>query len=111
MKKAFELILILVIIAMALVSCSSNKLVGSWSNEVKIGSVSAKDTYTFNDDNTGSITIMNGISLNFNYEVEGDQLTIKGDLSGYEGTYTYKIDGDNLSLTESGITITLVREE
>ena len=111
MKKTFVLFLVLIIAAMALVSCSSNKLVGSWSHEVTIGSVSAKDTYTFNDDNTGSITIMNGISLSFNYEVEGDQLTIKGDLSGYEGTYTYKVDGDNLSLTENGITITLVKEK
>ena len=72
MKKTFAFILVLVITAMALVSCSSNKLVGSWSYETKIGAVSAKATYTFNEDNTGSITIIGGVSLNFNYEVEGD---------------------------------------
>ena len=51
------------------------------------------------------------MSLNFNYEVEGDQLTVKGNLSGYEGTYTYKVDGDNLSLTQNGTTITLVKNK
>lgn len=107
MKKTFAFILVLVITAMALVSCSSNKLVG----EAKIGAVSAKATYTFNEDNTGSITIIGGVSLNFNYEVEGDQLTVKGNLSGYEGTYTYKVDGDNLSLTQNGTTITLVKNK
>lgn len=79
--------------------------------ETKIGAVSAKATYTFNEDNTGSITIIGGVSLNFNYEVEGDQLTVKGNLSGYEGTYTYKVDGDNLSLTQNGTTITLVKNK
>lgn len=111
MKKTFAFILVLVITAMALVSCSSNKLVGSWSYEAKIGAVSAKATYTFNEDNTGSITIIGGVSLNFNYEVEGDQLTVKGNLSGYDGTYTYKVDGDNLSLTQNGTTITLVKNK
>ena len=111
MKKTFAFILVLVITAMALVSCSSNKLVGSWSYETKIGAVSAKATYTFNEDNTGSITIIGGVSLNFNYELEGDQLTIKGNLSGYEGTYTYKVDSDKLSLTQNGTTITLVKNK
>ena len=36
---------------------------------------------------------------------------LKGNLSGYEGTYTYKVDGDNLSLTQNGTTITLVKNK
>ena len=86
MKKTFAFILVLVITAMALVSCSSNKLVGSWSYETKIGAVSAKATYTFNEDNTGSITIIGGVTLNFNHEAEPDQLPITGNPPGHAGT-------------------------
>lgn len=104
MKKTCRIIafaLILVTAVLCLVSCG-NSLAGTWEGEAKIGE------YSFEGDGKGKITV-GGVSTDFTYKTDGEKLTLtKTVMSVSINTeYTYKVEGEKLTLTESKTGVTL----
>lgn len=116
MKKGLKLVaLVLVVVAVSgLASCdllNPNKLVGTWSRSAAGATLS----WTFERDKTGEISssilgISSSIDFTYTYTADTVTITYVDDTTGPSETYDYSIDGDVLSLTYSGLTLTLTKE-
>lgn len=108
MKKtvisAVALTLCVLFTVFSLTACGGSKsdLVGTWDSQDAEGSA-----VVFNDDGTGAYK-MDDVSMNFEYEEDGDKLTITAKGVSEKGEFTFKIDGETLSMTdkETGSTLT-----
>lgn len=117
MKKIISAILVSVFALSLLAGCSKSKaIVGSWSYQQKtILNVVTERTYTFNEDGTGSVPVLEGtMNKNMTYVLEGSTLTIKrGELLDAitgEEKYTVKILGNTMTLTaQDGTSIELTK--
>lgn len=113
MKKASILICALLILSLVLCACGGGKssLVGTWAGEKDGISISI----TFNEDKTGSMAVMGGlITAGFTYTDDGGKIVMTPE-EGMEdymsfSEVTYSIDGDTMSFTGDGDTITLTRQ-
>ena len=111
-KKVLALVLALVIVCSLLAACGAKKgdsLVGDWASEDFDG----KFVYTFKEDGTGNYDAY-GTDMPFTYKVDGDKLSIQyGDVDVPWAT-TFKIEGDTLTIYEDGgdetITMTRVKD-
>ena len=77
---------------------------GKWEDEYGLSS------YEFDD---GDVTIgALGMDFEGTYTISGDTLTITYEIMGYDTTleYTFEVNGDELKLTESGVTSTYKRK-
>ncbi len=110
MKKILALSIVAVMM-MLFCSCSSDaSIVGDWTAEISESGITVTTTYTFNEDNTGKISVM-GVDVKFTYEIDGDKITIKSEALGEEvnETMTYSLDGDKLTITSEGETLEFTR--
>ncbi len=109
MKRAFAIILVVVMTTVMLSSCTLpwQSVVGTWKREETILGVVTETTYVFNEDGTGTMTLV--LDFDFTYTIEGNQLTITTTTLGIESSevYTYKRSGNTLTLTNDSETITL----
>ena len=98
MKKFFAVVLALMM-TLICCSCSSDSVVGKWSF--------GGSTYTFNEDNSVSISINGAINYDGTYEIDGDKITVKvsGMLGEKTEELTYYLKGDTLTL-EGDVTLT-----
>ena len=105
-KRVFALALVLAM-SLSLVACGGS-IEGTWSIEED----GIKGSWTFEDDGKGEMSI-GGMSVDFTYETDGDELTITTELMGEksEDTYTYEIDGDTLTLKNDDEKIELTKED
>ncbi len=106
MKKTLKMLAIIAILMVAmlgLTGCGSKKdesaknvnpIVGSWKYE------NGDYMYTFKEDGTGEYSYYS-TKMEFTYKTEGDKLSItyKGSTAPFETTY--KIDGDTLNVNDS----------
>ena len=104
MKKTCRVIalaLVLVTTVLCLVSCG-NSLKGTWEGEAKIGE------YSFESDGKGKIAV-GSLSTDFTYKTDGDKLTLTKTVAGVsiDTEYTYKVAPKMLSLHESNPVIAL----
>ena len=106
MKKLVSLSLVAVMM-FALVACGGSDIVGTWTTTQNGVTV----TYTFEEDGTGSANTA-GIAMDFEYEVDGNEISMKLSFFGetQEGTGTFEIDGDTLKLTIDGETAEFTRK-
>lgn len=94
--------------AFALLACGKkDSIVGSW----KISQDGTEVTYEFKDDGTGSLKL-GDISVNTEYQTEGDKLKLKATLLGEtdETEYTYSVKDGKLTLTQDGESLTLTKQ-
>ena len=93
------LALVLCLCALVLVSCGSNKLVGTWTGSESAMGVSVETQFTFNEDGTGKLGTM-GVNVDFTYTASDGKLFITTEVFGVSDTteYTYEIKGDTLTL-------------
>lgn len=106
-KKGFALALVLAM-SLSLVACGAN-IQGEWVGEED----GIEYSYEFDKDGEGSMSV-GGLSVDFEYEVDGDELTITYEILGEktEEEYTFEISGDTLELTdEDGDTLELEKDK
>ena len=96
MKKNIVLALILFVSLLLLVGCGKKGLVGSWKSEAYQGAY----VYTFNEDGTGYYDAA-GNKMEFTYKVDGEKISIlyTGNTDPFETTFT--VDGDTLNVKDS----------
>lgn len=96
-----------IIIVVILAVGGKGNIVGTWSLTEDGQTI----TCTFDEDGTGELAYeFAGMSMQFEYETDGDNLDIT--VYGSTSTSTYKIDGDELTITDgNGESQTLTRED
>ena len=107
MKKIVKLTVTLLLLS-TLFACSSQKLVGKWTNKSQIIEYSCE----FFEDSTCRISVF-GIGVNRPYSVEKDEIHvyITDDKSMYD-TYKFSIKNDQLTITDtSGTSIIFTKEK
>lgn len=114
MKKT--LIIAVCMAFLLLCSCaavSSVAIVGEWESNESVLGVDIETTYVFNDDGTGELKTVLGLTQAFTYEFEGDKLTIATETLGIKNTevYSYTFEGDVLTLEGDNSTIELTRKK
>lgn len=92
-KKLVALALVCLMMVTMLAGCKA-KLVGEWENEEGV-------VMTLNKDGTGSIS-EGGMSIEFEWEVEKDEITIKMEVLGQESeeSMEYEVKGKTLTLDD-----------
>jgi len=79
-------------------------LIGRWANE------DAGESIEFRPD--GSVTISSGESaMQLTYRIEGDTIRLKKEESGETKALVYSLEGDSLTLTADGTSVTYDRTE
>lgn len=101
-------VLILLIVLLMRGCTDSGALVGTWTYD-------GNTTYQFDDDGSGAMKLT-AISYDFIYTIDGDQLHIDFENeSVHDGTYTFTVDGNTLTLVGGegtiGGTYTLTKQE
>lgn len=106
MKKLVCLALV-AMMTLSLVACGGSDIVGEWTMEEN----GITTTYKFEDDGKGSVGA-SGFTMDFEYETDGDEITLKISFMGAteESKGTFEIDGDTLKLTIDGETQELTRK-
>jgi len=119
MKKIGMIILLVMV---TLVSCSKdddeitiNPLIGTWEYSLKVDAVLFKYVYTFNTNNTGTLSIIVTLSgeppdtytENFNWSINNNNLTLL--INGEMEVVNYSISGNKLTITFKGETIVFTR--
>ncbi len=107
--KKIAILSMIVILFCSLWSCASPEkaIIGSWVERKTVLGVVTETTYTFNEDSSGKIT--NVVDVNFSYTISDDKLLITTKVLGIEDTeeYSFAFDGDTLTLTGNGETVSL----
>ena len=116
-KRVFALALVLAM-SLSLVACGGSdeesseeskkpSIEGSWVYEED----GQKVTYTFKEDGTGIMSIA-GITIDITYETNDDELTITTNIMNEESSeiYNYEVDGDTLTLELDGEKIELTKK-
>lgn len=114
MKKT--LIIAVCMAFVLLCSCaavSGVAIVGEWESNESILGVDIETTYVFNDDGTGELETVLGLTQAFTYELEGDKLIIATETLGIKNTevYVYTFEDDMLTLEGDNSTIELIRKK
>ncbi|MBO5867701.1 MAG: hypothetical protein J6Q54_02185 [Oscillospiraceae bacterium] len=111
MRKVLCVVLALVMILM-LCSCVvyEKAIIGTWKHQNTILGVVTETTYEFKEDGTGVLT--NVLPIEFTYEFVEDKLNITTNTLGIENktAYTFKFEGDKLTLTNGDTTIVLEKD-
>lgn len=97
-KKALALVLVLVTVCTLLAACGAKKgdsLAGDWASEDFDG----KFIYTFKEDGTGNYDAY-GTDMPFTYKVDGDKLSIQYEDVDVPWETTFKIEGDTLTVKD-----------
>lgn len=108
MKKVLALVIALILVVAVFAGCSkggSDAIVGKWAWEYEgLGEVMS---FTFNADGTGSMDAF-GESESFTYTVDGNNvsMTVDGDTE----TCPFSINGNTMTLSIEGEEIELVRK-
>ena len=105
MRKIISVILAFTLALCLCVGCTNaKKIIGTWENEQTVLGVVTKNAYTFFEDGSGIMSTVLGVELDFTYKIEGDKLYITTTVLSIEDTetYTVKISGDTLTLTQDG---------
>ncbi|MBE7000540.1 MAG: hypothetical protein IJF34_06600 [Clostridia bacterium] len=112
MKKLI-LPLIVALLVLALASCTLGGVVGSWKSETEILGFSAETVYTFEKDGNGRYSTLLGVDVDFTYTLEDGILTITTHALGLSNSTEYECsrDGDTLTLTKDGTSVTLTKVE
>jgi hypothetical protein len=114
MKKVISCVLIVLCILTVFASCAKpeKKILGTWTGEENILGVVAKYSFTFNEDGTGSVTAALDVGAAMTYKIEGDQLSVTTSVLGISNTrtYTFVFEGDTLILNDGSKQITLTKE-
>lgn len=110
MKKIKKLAALIAVLSMvlAMAACGKNdSIVGSW----KASQDGVDVIYEFKKDGTGSISL-GDISVNVEYQTEGDKIKMKTSLLGQtdETEYTYSLKNKELTLTQDGESLTLTKQ-
>ena len=94
MLKKVLLATLLLVVTVTLTGCKDKGIVGKW--EYKTGGY----TYTFNEDGTGTYDV-GSTKMEFTYKTDGDKLSItyKGNTTAFETTFT--IDKNTLNIKDS----------
>ena len=111
LSKKILAILTILVLSFSLIACGTKKssIVGSW---LESNSSTAKDEYTFNADRTGAYTPSSLLPADFTYTIEGETVTIVMKLLDQETikSYSYKLDGNNLTMTIDGQDVTFQKQ-
>lgn len=110
MKKLLALLLVFASLTVILASCGGGSIEGSW--EATEDGVTM--TYTFEEDGKGKVS-MEGVELDLTWSTSGDKISASLSMAGAtEELFTdadYEIDGDELTITYEGETLTLTRKK
>ncbi len=93
MKKTFAILLLTMCLALVLVACGSNPIVGTWVEDTGVFG------FTFKDDGDASANMYEKEMYEFTYSIEDDKLIITYD--GTETVNSFVINGDKLSITNT----------
>ena len=98
---------LMLVVAVGVGGCGGGdgaSLIGRWANE------DAGESIEFRPD--GSVTISSGESaMQLTYRIEGDTIRLKKEESGETKALVYSLDGDSLTLTADGRSMTYDRTE
>lgn len=107
MKKMKRLMVagVMLVMTCLLVACGKTSMTGTWNTDGD----QDQESFTFNDDGTGTMNLGDDISVNITYKTDGDKLTITTSFLGTSESedYTYKIKGKTLTLTKDDETVEL----
>ena len=113
MKKVSIVLIIALMISMLLCACGGNPIVGSWTGSLE----GVPLTMVFDEDGSGSLSAMGGLlAVNYTYTAENGVLTLipeegSEDIATFNEGANYEIDGDTLTISNDGETMTLTRDE
>lgn len=102
-KRLVSLVAALVMV-MSLVACGSNsEFVGTWECTTEANGQSITTRYEFKS-NGDCVMSVAGLTIECEYETDGDKLIFSIEVLGVETTeeWTYKIDGNTMTLTKDG---------
>ncbi|MBR2300363.1 MAG: hypothetical protein IKA41_00190 [Bacteroidaceae bacterium] len=110
MKKTLALLLIFASLAIVLVSCGGDSIIGTWET-TEDGVTMA---ITFEEGGKGKITT-EGITMDMTWSEKGGKLTASVSLMGmseelFKGA-EYKVDGDKLTITSEGKPVTFTKNK
>ena len=114
MKRKISVVLIcaLFVSLFAFAACSAeDKIVGTWTSQQTTLGVVTESTLIFNEDGTGSVSGLLGITGAMTYVITDNTITLTYDILGIETvkSYTFAIEKESLSLTEGANTVTFTR--
>lgn len=101
MNKKLALLLVCTMIAVVLVGCGGNKIVGTWVNE-DLG-----QTITFENDGTFTQNL-DGYSMDGEYSVSDNVITLSVDGYGSE-EIPFEINGNELRFSEGDMTLVFIK--
>ncbi len=110
MKK---ILVVLLVVALGIAACAcmpEKQIIGTWKNQETVLGVVVETTYVFKEDGTGTMTSV--VPIDFEYSFSEDKLLITTNTLGIKNTteYTFDFSGKELTLTEGGNSIKLVKE-
>lgn len=113
MKKVTALLLVLVLMLCFAGCTPQQKIIGTWKNQTSALGVVVETSYTFNEDGTGTMSTFLLTGIAFTYTISGDVLTITSNVLGVEGTTEFQVEfeGDRLTMTANGESVTLTKEK
>ncbi|MBE6813055.1 MAG: hypothetical protein E7523_09255 [Ruminococcaceae bacterium] len=114
MKTKISVLLVAVILVctLAFAACSAEeKIIGTWTSQQTTLGVVTESSIVFNEDGTGSVSGLLGLTGNMTYVINENIMTVTYNIFGVESTknYTFEIKGDTLTLTEDATTVTYTR--
>ncbi len=110
-KRLVSLVAVLVMV-MSLAACGGNKeLVGTWEHTAEANGQSVTTKYEFKSNGDCVMTVA-GLTIECEYETDGDKLTFIIEFLGVETTeeWTYKVEGDTMTLVKDGETTVLKKK-
>lgn len=109
MKKALALLLVFASLAIVMVSCGGDSIIGSWT----FTEDGVTTTITFEEDGKGKIEAA-GISMDMTWSEKDGKLTASmsfmGETEEMLKDAEYTIDGDSLTITSEGEPVTLTKK-
>ena len=110
MKKALALLLVFASLAIVMVSCGGDSIIGSW----EMTQDGLTGTITFEDGGKGKFEA-EGMTLDLTWSEKDGKLTASmsfmGETEDLFKDAEYKVDGDKLTITDEGETITLNKKK
>ena len=102
MKRFANISLVVIAVAVVLAGCAFNRnaLIGSWNE------ASSQQTWQFTVDGKMILTAESGVSAEVGYQFVNDESIV---IPLLQDVFSYKIEGDTLTLTGQSQAITLTR--